>query len=249
MIRMRKMSHEPRTVTPAYGRGFRGTAMRANWVRAGPGLAMNGPTACVRQWCRRHHREMLLAPMTERSSLGSRSPPRRRRARRVGGPHRRVNEQVLAPKQGVDRRPAETGGAWSRAGDRPRIGSRSLRDDAGMPSSGIAENRYREFTGGAATARESKQMFLPGPLGPGPVDPDVIPYYLCWCGQDQIPFEVQYQIAVQHAAPVHSTTSPVMRGTRPLVAARPGVPVLNSPDSFFAARNPTPGPALSPRIW
>ena len=120
--------------------------------------------------------------------------------------HRRATEAVYAPKQGVDPRDlAQTGWGIVFAADAQptiRTALTQLLDRRRRQAASIAEHRYREFSGTEGYRRgESKQEFLRRHgSGPGPVNPDVVPYYLLLVGgPNDIPFEVQYQLGVQHA--------------------------------------------------
>lgn len=65
-----------------------------------------------------------------------------------------------------------------------------------------AGNLYREFSGADAyRPGESKRDFLARHgVGPGPADPDRVPYYLLIvAGPESVPYRVQYQLDVQYA--------------------------------------------------
>jgi hypothetical protein len=120
----------------------------------------------------------------------------------------RDTETHYAPKEGVDpKNLAETGwGVIFPYGSDPAIYEalspllKMRREQAG--------DRYREYVGSKAyrgttadSPAESKQEFLQrNGAGPGPVDPQVIPYYLLIVGDpDSVPFRFQYQLDVQYA--------------------------------------------------
>ena len=66
----------------------------------------------------------------------------------------------------------------------------------------LCEQRYRELTGAdGVQANESKDAFLARHgAGPGPVDPDTLPYYLLLVGSPAaISYRLQYHLDVQHA--------------------------------------------------
>ena len=199
----------------------------------------------------------LLAPMTVESlaRLATSAPPDRTGAE-LAARHRRVTERVYAPKQGVDPTDlAQTGWGVVFAQDvDPRVVAAltPLLERRHAQAGGRVEARYREFMGRDGYLRgESKQDFLRRHhSGPGPVDPDVIPYYLLLVGgPDQIPFEIQYQLDVQHAVGrIHfDDVAGYARYAANVVAAETRTPRTESARlSFFAARNDDdPATALS----
>jgi hypothetical protein len=161
--------------------------------------------------------------------------------------HRRATEAVFAPKQGVDPSDlAQTGWGVVFASDaQPAIRQalRPLLDRRRGEAAAIAEHRYREFIGGDGYRRgESKVEFLGRHgSGPGPVDPDVMPYYLLLVGgPEDIPFEVQYQLDVQHAVGrVHFDDIDGYARYADNVVAAETLPPRTGPAelTFFAARN------------
>ena len=69
---------------------------------------------------------------------------------------------------------------------------------------GQAGERFRVYAGGDGyRPGESKSAWLARPprkVGPGPADPDKVPYYLLICGSpEQIPYRFQTQLDVQYA--------------------------------------------------
>jgi hypothetical protein len=190
----------------------------------------------------------LLASMTVEglARLATSAPPDRAGAE-LAARHRRVTERVYAPKQGVDPTDlAQTGWGVVFAHDvDPRVVTAltPLLERRHAQAGARVEERYREFAGKDGYLRgESKQEFLRRHRsGPGPVDPDVIPYYLLLVGSpDEIPFEIQYQLDVQHAVGriYFDDVSGYARYAANVVAAETRPPPAESARlSFVAARN------------
>ena len=120
--------------------------------------------------------------------------------------HHRTNEAHYAPKQGVDGRDlSQAGWAVVVAADAdPAVltALHPLLEHRRSQAGAVAEGRYRVIAGEDGYRQgESKQDFQARfGVGPGPVDPDVLPYHLLLVGSpEEIPFDVQYQLDVQHS--------------------------------------------------
>jgi hypothetical protein len=120
--------------------------------------------------------------------------------------HRATTERVYAPRYGIDAADLTQAGwgAVFAADADPAVRSalRPLLEHRQSQAGAQVERRYREFAGlDGLRHGESKQAFTRRHgSGPGPVDPDVMPYYLLLVGDpEEIPFGLQAQLGVQHA--------------------------------------------------
>jgi hypothetical protein len=148
-------------------------------------------------------------PLTQPDAPVNTSPVDEQEARHLNElawRHRVATEATFAPIEGVDpKNLAETG--WGvvfavDANPAVREALTPLLDHRRSLAAAQAETRYRELGGSdGVRPNDTKNDFLARHgAGPGPVDPDKLPYYLLLVGGPQaIPYRFQYHLDVQHA--------------------------------------------------
>lgn len=156
--------------------------------------------------------------------------------------HKRWSQKHLDVGFGVDPRRLDQAG-WGVVWPpevRPEIRDalRPLLDHRRAQASAESDTRYRELT---YLPGETKLRFLARHgAGPGPVDPDLVPYYLLLAGgPEEIPFPFQYQLDVQYAVGRIAFDAPedYARYARSVVAAERGAAARPRRTLFFTVTN------------
>ncbi|MEM9488856.1 MAG: hypothetical protein AAGC55_06910, partial [Myxococcota bacterium] len=195
----------------------------------------------------------LLDPMSDSDIAGvaAEQPMERDDQRVVGATARTAGLACFVAVGGIDSNDlaqtgwaaifaeAEAGSALARRNAEVREAMAPLLDWRRAQASAHSETYYREYS---YRRGETKQAFLARHgAGPGPADPERVPYYLMLIGSpEHIPYRVQYQLDVQYAVGrLHfDTVEEYATYARAVLAVERGEVVRPRRVAFFGVENP-----------
>jgi hypothetical protein len=193
----------------------------------------------------------LLPPMTPQdvSKIAQGETPDKTHLQELRARYRALTEAVMGVKEGVDPKKLGESGwgiifAFEDQDEVPAV--KEALGELLEHRQEEAGERYREYIGpDAYRPDESKSKFLARHgMGPGPADPDKVPYYLLIVGDPTtIPYRFQYQLDVQYAVGrIHfDTLDEYAQYARSVITAETGQVTLPRQATFFGVQNADDG--------
>jgi hypothetical protein len=193
----------------------------------------------------------LLPPMTAQdvSKIAQGETPDETHLRELKARYRELTAAVMGVKEGVDPKKLDESGwgiifAFEDQDEVPAV--KEALGELLEHRQKEAGEHYYEYTGpDAYRPNESKSAFLARHgMGPGPADPDTVPYYLLIVGDPTtIPYKFQYQLDVQYAVGrIHfDTLDEYAQYARSVVMAETGQVTLPRKATFFGVQNADDG--------
>lgn len=161
--------------------------------------------------------------------------------------HRSMTQRHLGAKEGVDpKKLDETGWGIIFAHDAEPALKEALTDLIALRKEQAGDHfRLYEGADGYLRNKDTKSSFLArNGAGPGPADPDKVPYYLLIVGSPEvIPYRFQYELDVPHAVGrIHfDTLDEYATYARSVVTAETGAAKVSHRAAFFGVAHPGDG--------
>jgi hypothetical protein len=193
--------------------------------------------------------DYLLPPMSPQdiSKIAQGETPDEAHLRELKFWYQRLTQALLGPKEGVDpKRLSQSGWGVIFAHDADEAVKEALRPllDLRQQQAGEYYWLYEKGDGYRVGADNKSKWLARHGVGPGPADPDKVPYYLLIVGDPEtIPYRFQYQLGVQYAVGrIHfDSLEEYAQYASSVVMAETGQVSLPKRAVFFGVQNPDDG--------